>query len=133
MRRLDSRFGRLSALGALLAIAGCGDLAGDPANRQRSPAVARAAGSVPARETGPANLHAANPRRPVDHEAYADDVLMSWGLHADPDPAIRLYALEAWALHPGSTLDPVTYALVDADESVRARAQEVFEEVLARW
>lgn len=58
---------------------------------------------------------------------------MPSGRHADPDPAIRLSALEAWALHPGPTLDPVTYALVDADEAVRARAQEVLEEVLARW
>jgi hypothetical protein len=58
---------------------------------------------------------------------------MPSGLHADPDPTIRLYALEAWALHPGPTLDPVTYALVDADEAVRERAQEVFEELLARW
>lgn len=56
---------------------------------------------------------------------------MPSGLHADADPKIRLYALEAWALEPGSSLDPVTYALVDPDESVRARAQEVFEEVLA--
>jgi hypothetical protein len=73
-------------------------------------------------------------RRVAGHvEGRPDEVLMPSGLHADPDPTIRLYALEAWALRPGSTLDPVTYALVDADESVRARAQEVFEDVLTRW
>ena len=58
---------------------------------------------------------------------------MPSGLHADPDPSIRLYALEAWALKPEPSLDPVTYALVDPDEGVRARAQEVLEEALTRW
>ena len=52
-------------------------------------------------------------------------------LHA-PDPNVRVQALDAWAQHPGVSLDPVTYALVDPDESVRARAQEVFEQELAR-
>lgn len=49
-----------------------------------------------------------------------------------PDPRERIRALETWAQHPGDTLDPVTYALVDPDESVRARAQELLEAVLAR-
>jgi hypothetical protein len=49
-----------------------------------------------------------------------------------PDPRVRIRALETWAQHPGETLDPVTYALVDPDESVRARAQELLEVVLAR-
>jgi len=50
----------------------------------------------------------------------------------DPDPNVRLHALGTWAQHPGESLDPVTYALVDPDETVRARAQELFEEALAR-
>ena len=50
----------------------------------------------------------------------------------DPDPRVRIQALETWAQHPADSLDPVTYALVDPDESVRARAQELFEEALAR-
>lgn len=50
----------------------------------------------------------------------------------DPDPNVRLHALETWAENPGESLDPVTYALVDPDESVRARAQELFEQELAR-
>ena len=49
----------------------------------------------------------------------------------DPDPGARIRGLEAWARQPGETLDPVTYALVDPDESVRARAQELLEEALA--
>jgi hypothetical protein len=50
----------------------------------------------------------------------------------DPDPKVRLDAIEAWARNPGASLDPVTHALVDPDESVRTRAQELFEEALAR-
>ncbi len=50
----------------------------------------------------------------------------------DPDPRVRLNAVEAWARNPTDSLDPVTYALVDPDESVRARAQELLEEALAR-
>jgi hypothetical protein len=50
----------------------------------------------------------------------------------DPDPNVRMHALEAWAQHPGESLDPVTYALVDSDEAVRTRAQELVEERLAR-
>jgi hypothetical protein len=50
----------------------------------------------------------------------------------DPDPRARIRALETWAQHPGEDLNPVTYALIDPDESVRARAQELLEAVLAR-
>jgi hypothetical protein len=50
----------------------------------------------------------------------------------NPDPQVRLQGLDAWKRHPGETLDVVTYALVDPDESVRDRAQELLEEALAR-
>jgi len=43
-----------------------------------------------------------------------------------------MHALEAWAQQPGESLDPATYALVDPDETVRARAQELVDEQLAR-
>jgi hypothetical protein len=43
-----------------------------------------------------------------------------------------MQALDAWARQPGESLDPVTYALVDPDESVRERAQEVLEQELTR-
>src|SRR5438128_10533969 len=49
-----------------------------------------------------------------------------------PDPNVRVQALDAWAQHPGESLDPVTFALVDPDQSVRARAQELLEQELAR-
>jgi hypothetical protein len=50
----------------------------------------------------------------------------------DPDPRVRLNAIEVWSQKPDDTLDPVTHAMVDPDESVRARAQQLFEEALAR-
>jgi hypothetical protein len=45
---------------------------------------------------------------------------------------MRLQALEQWAQRPGEALDPVTYGLVDENESVRTRAQELYEQQLAR-
>jgi len=53
-------------------------------------------------------------------------------LFNSPNPNVRIQGLDAWARRPGASLDPVTYALVDPDESVRARAQELFEQELAR-
>lgn len=50
----------------------------------------------------------------------------------DADPRVRLHAIETRARGPGETLDALTYALVDPDESVRVRAQELLEEELAR-
>ena len=50
----------------------------------------------------------------------------------DPDPRVRFHAIETWAIKPGKSLDPVTYALVDHDETVRARAQELLEQELER-
>jgi hypothetical protein len=52
-------------------------------------------------------------------------------LHS-PDPNVRVQGLDAWARQPTTSLDPLTYALVDPDETVRARAQALFEEALAR-
>jgi hypothetical protein len=49
----------------------------------------------------------------------------------DGDPNARMQALESWSRQPGASLDPFTHALVDPDESVRARAQELFEQALA--
>jgi hypothetical protein len=49
-----------------------------------------------------------------------------------PDAGLRLQALEHWAQHPHDGLDPVTYGLVDEDEQVRSRAQELYQEQLNR-
>ena len=45
---------------------------------------------------------------------------------------VRLQALDQWAQQPGASLDPVTYALVDGDEAVRARAQDLYTQQLTR-
>lgn len=47
------------------------------------------------------------------------------------DVTSRLVALERWAQDPRAPLDVVTTAMVDPDESVRERAQQLFEEALA--
>lgn len=58
----------------------------------------------------------------------------SWQAAAgeDPDPRVRLHAIETWSQKPGDTLDPVTHAMLDPDESVRTRAQQLFEDALGR-
>jgi len=69
----------------------------------------------------------------TDMQPQAEDA-PSWLvelLHA-PDPEVRIQALDAWARQPGESLNPATYALVDPDESVRARAQQVLEQELTR-
>ena len=49
-----------------------------------------------------------------------------------PDRHVRLEALQRWATQGAETaLNPLTEALVDPDESVRARAQELVEQVLS--
>jgi hypothetical protein len=50
----------------------------------------------------------------------------------DPDPRMRRFALEQWAREPTESLDVVAAALVDPDESIRERAEQVFEAALAR-
>lgn len=50
----------------------------------------------------------------------------------DPDPKIRVNAINAWARNPTDSLDPITYYLLDPDESVRAQAQKLLTEPLAR-
>jgi hypothetical protein len=50
-----------------------------------------------------------------------------------PDPQVRITALEEWAQHrAGDSVEPLTHALVDPDEQVRARAQALWEQALAR-
>ena len=53
-------------------------------------------------------------------------------VQANPDVTVRRQALELWAEQPSQDLDPVTYGLVDEDESVRMRAEELYEQQLAR-
>jgi hypothetical protein len=72
-----------------------------------------------------------NPKVKLPVQSPEPIILDAWWLH-DPDPNFRLRALEAWARQPAASLDPITSALVDPDESVRARAQELLEQKLNR-
>jgi HEAT repeat protein len=48
-----------------------------------------------------------------------------------PDPQVRIAALEQWAAYrEGDSVDPLTHAMVDPDEQVRARAQALWEGAL---
>jgi hypothetical protein len=70
-----------------------------------------------------------------DRERQADAIL-AWyqTVRDDPDPMVRLQVIERWTQQqaPDDRLDLLTHTLVDPDESVRARAQELLEERLAR-
>jgi hypothetical protein len=71
--------------------------------------------------------------RPQQHSvatSAGQDTAVLIAVDREPNPAVTLQTLEAWALGPRDTLDPVTYALVDSDDAVRARAQELWDEVL---
>ena len=124
--------GALVLIAGALALAGCGQSPPPPSDPAAARAVARSGPGATARDAaGDARDIARRATGRADGDAEVV-VLMPSGLHADPDPRIRLQALEMWAMHPGPTRDPVTHALVDPDEAVRARAQELFEEALAR-
>jgi hypothetical protein len=49
-----------------------------------------------------------------------------------PEVSVRLQALEHWAQRPSEAFDPVTYGLVDEDEQVRTRAQDLYQQQLTR-
>ena len=70
-----------------------------------------------------------------DQQAQTDLVL-AWYAAArdDPNPKPRLQMIEGWAQQAqrDTSLDLLTHALVDPDEAVRTRAQELFDQELAR-
>ena len=114
----------LLALG--LIAAGCGRAIPEPSDRiatRAAPAVAHA----PERSSPAVTVSAFR----FSERMQTPDPAWLAAAREDPDPNVRLHALETWAQHPGESLDPVTYALVDADESVRTRAQELVEQVWA--
>lgn len=140
---------------ALLLLSGCGWPTSEP------PADARAAGSVAVGTTttgvvarGPTVVPSATPladhhvpastlRPPIDHQPSPQEpntdvsnqaAWTQWyeAARESPDVSVRLQALETWAHRPGDSLDPVTYGLVDEDDTVRARAQTLYEQQLVR-
>jgi hypothetical protein len=70
---------------------------------------------------------------PSQQQAKLLDTTPEWTAALQhPDKQVRLEALQRWAEQGAATpLDPLTHALVDPDESVRVRAQELVERVWA--
>jgi hypothetical protein len=79
--------------------------------------------------TGSENLAAGS--APAEQLQAEDQPPWLAELFHSPDPNLRVQALDAWARQFGESLNPLIFALV-ADESVRARAQELLEQELAR-
>ena len=112
-----------------LIVAGCGPAIPEPSHRTATrapPAVAHARERHSPATPAPTIRHDERTQIPTPDPAWLA------AAREDPDPNVRRHALETWAQYPGESLDPVTYALVDADEAVRARAQDLIEEQLAR-
>lgn len=92
----------------------------------------------PARDTSAQTATSLSDRPPHDEKATAEqaqrEARQLWFAEAreHPDVGVRLQALELWAQQPGDAVDPVTYALVDEDEQVRTRAQELWEQQLTQ-
>lgn len=128
-----------TVLAAALVLEGCGKPPPAELDRPVQAIAAQAAAAAQAASPPAAHydrkttegLSAPNAPRPEQYQTEDPPPWLAELLHA-PDPNVRIQALDAWAEHPGASLDPVTYALVDPDELVRARAQELFEQELAR-
>lgn len=149
----------LWGLGLLLCLAGCGNAPSDAPqaatpesdlhtrktpNRKVSPHSGLSSpsrSSIPIRTPSSKQPIAGGPAHADPHEqartsvAVADQAAWTrWYEVAreSPDVSVRLQALETWVQRPGHSLDPLTYGLVDQDETVRERAQALYEQTLAR-
>ena len=128
-----------AASAAALILQGCGKPSPGSSERPLHQGAVRAAAaerlaSPLAADREPKTFERLPPRSasPLEHHQTDDPPLWLAELLHAPDPNVRVQALDAWSQHPGISLDPVTYALVDPDASVRARAQAVLEQELAR-
>ena len=116
----------LGAVALALVVFLFGRWASSPDNDSNSSAAAPAHKAyASASRNAPTRAGGDNQPYPKDEPAWLTEAL------DDPDPRVRLNALEAWARESHESLNPITRALVDPDESVRARAQELFDEALA--
>ncbi len=135
MRHLIERLGCLGllALAAMVSLYGCGgsssDISGNRSSRAVSPEKKT---SEPRRTLGNTSTDAHRSVFNNSERHPTEEPLWLTVERDDPGPSVRLQAMEAWAKEPEETLDTLTYALVDPDETVRARAQELLEEELAR-
>lgn len=115
------RFGLLSAAAVAVAAAQCGCGRTEPAASAPQAAATKRTSAFVARPVlaptaEPPAGQAATPWPPAEMQ--------------DPDPRSRRFALEQWAREPTESLDVMAAALVDPDESIRERAEQVFEAAL---
>ena len=123
----DTRCRLLLVLALGVLAAGCDRATPEPA--ARAAPLARPAIAHAPQRTAPTAVAPALQYREASQTP--DDAWLA-AARGDPDPNVRLHALNTWAQHPDESLDPATYALVDSNETVRTRAQELVEEQLAR-
>ena len=119
----------LPAAVVAMALLGCGKATESVTDQTKRPSV-QPQGSVAASSPRPeASTRTQDPDQRTE-------VALAWyvAMRDDPDPSIRLRLVEAWAQQalPEDRMNLLTHALVDPDESVRARAQELLEQELAR-
>jgi len=101
-----------------------------PTPDQRRTDASRATSPVPTASS--ATLPPSDAQTPAEQAQRAARELWFADLRESPDATVRLQALEHWAQQPGTGINPLTHALVDEDEAVRARAEELYEQQLAR-
>lgn len=98
----------------------------------RGPTVPTNASPRPGRVSiAPSRTTEAPRSTPVAGQAQPDDAaaIAYAAMRDDTNPKPRLRLIDDWAraAAPGARLDLLSQALVDPDESVRARAQELFD------
>ena len=101
-----------------------------PAAERRSPDASRATSPAPA--ASPTTSPPSDAQTPADQAQREAREQWFAERRESPDATVRLQALETWAQQPGDGIDPLTFALVDEDEEVRARAEELWDQQLAR-
>jgi len=97
------------------------------ASRATSPAAPRAVPPV-----APADPPPSNAQTTADQAQRETREMWLAELRESPDATVRLQALQHWAQQPGTGIDPLTFALVDEDEEVRTRAEELYAQQLAQ-
>ena len=140
-RPLISRLAQLRGLMLLVGLTACGSPLPEapvsgPASGSAAAVVSSLAGAPRATSPAPADASAeptpSNAQTPADQAQREARELWFTEARESPDATVRLQALELWTQQPGTGIDPLTYALVDEDEDVRARAEELYEQQLAR-
>ena len=97
-----------------------------------SPAISPAYDARVQTAASPADTEQSDER--ADADQAQREARQRWfeAVRENPDVTVRLQALALWAEQPGDGLNPLTYALVDEDEQVRARAEALWEQQITQ-